>query len=562
MLVCILTTLCLLSGAHGHNWMELPTSRNGNRDSTSQACPTGTDPNTPNVLVELDYPFNVAWTTNHDGNHFVKISTLSAEANIESMVTVSTEDAPTDLIYYEEFAVDVPDTTVTFSDVLPGMYLLQYGWSNYRNCVTIQVAAVGDAPEPVGLDGTPGTISTEELVDCNSMCSDFENWCEGVTVDDPYADRDDCLQKCASFPVGVEGDLTGNTLHCRWHHLHVEGGDPSVHCVHASYNNTECAPGAYLPSVTVTVSSEEHTAEDIQAEIEASLEAEGYEDVTVFVTETTSTSEFVVVTQFSASEAGEEAATALITEGAFETVLEGTTLALEEVNVLGEVEVVVSTALGAGADTGVNSNIIAAAVLLPTLVIAVTVGCFMFRTKLDELLPGGDVEAKTLRIASGVQHLLTFLVLTVCIASGSWAVDNNVNTTFGLFKYCHTGLCIPMSDIDPAAAAAIQGAQAMALLALICSVASMGVIAAVEIKGMGLNTLLSALSALGGLCYFFAICLYSAYFYDILSVFPDMTLGWSLDLFGAWWLVSFMGTLLDYRIHASDSPTAKHAPSA
>lgn len=552
----LFASLCLLTGVSSHNWMEMPASRNGNTDSTSSPCPAGTDADEPNVLVELDYAFTVQWTTNHGGDHFVKIAPLSAESNLESLTSVTDDE---DLIFYQTYDVSVPSAEVTISDVLPGFYVLQYGWSNYRNCATIQVAAVGDAPDPVGLDGNPGAISTEQNVDCNSMCSDFEDWCLEVTEAIQYEDRDDCLQKCASFPIGEEGDEIGNTLHCRWHHLHVEGGDPSVHCVHADYNNTICSGGDYLPSVTITVVSEGNTADEIQSEVEASLAAEGYEDVTVYVTDTTSTSDFVVIAQFSEAEDAEE----LLIEGAFAEILEATNLALDTVEVLGEVALTSSLATNTG--SGTNGNIIAAAVLLPLAVITVFGLSYFFRERISAALPGANVDVAKLRRYSMVHHVLSFIVVTICASSGDWAADDAISTKFGLFKYCVNSLCAPMTAFDASAAGAIRAAQAFVLLAIIFAVPCFCLGLMLELKisdETRLSEVLPLLSTLSSVFVFFGICLYSAFFYDVLgpSAIYDLTLGWPADLIGCWWVFTLVVPFVEYRMYASMRSPAKKAP--
>jgi hypothetical protein len=125
-------SLLFLTSCNAHNWMTNPATRNGNTDSTTGPCPTGTDPSVANFQVELDQPFDVSWTVNHDGDHWVKVAPLSMEASLETMAT-------SDLVFYQTYENSVPSGSITISGVLEGQYVLQYGWSNYRNCATVQV---------------------------------------------------------------------------------------------------------------------------------------------------------------------------------------------------------------------------------------------------------------------------------------------------------------------------------------------------------------------------------------------------------------------------------------
>jgi len=552
----MMLAFALVAFCSAHNWMDMPASRNGNTASTAKPCPTGTNPSDANVLVELNQAFTVSWSTNHGGDHFVKMAPLSAESTIESLTTVSTVANPTDLLVYETFAVDVPSTQVTITDAnLPGLYLLQYGWSGYRNCATIQVFEVGGLASytgETGLGGNPGAITAESMANCNQMCADFMSWCSTYSGEDAYTSNEDCLVKCSTLPMGTEGDVTGNSLQCRWHHLHVEGGSPDVHCPHASYNNTMCAPGEFLPGVTITITSDANTALDIQTEITAVLGAQGYDSATVMVTESADTSSFVVTITFSDSVAGAQEAMDLNT-GGVEALLASTALAIDNAVVLSELG---TTNGGISANNGANSNIIAAAVTLPMFLIFLGVLMYLFRARLAALLPFRGADSAGLLKASAAFHSCSFLVLCTCIASTTWAVDGSMQ--YGLFKYCTQANCFPMSSIDPTAAGAVEAAQAFMVFAVLITLTLVVVGALMAGGKLAINPrhtqVYVSLSAFNCISIFLAICLYSAYYYDILSA--SLKMGWVADVLGCWWVFTIGGLFLDYRIHLNGASTA------
>lgn len=295
------------------------------------------------------------WSTNHGGDHFVKIVPLSMESEIEGL-------ASEDLIHHTTYAVDVATTMVNIpSDLLPGMYLVQYGWSGYRNCITVDARVAEDMPDggAQGLEGPETILTAEDNVNCVSLCEDFTSFCAEIPVDQPYADLQDCLGKCATFPVGTVGDWStdvANSLNCRWHHLHVEGGLPSEHCPHASYNHSYCSGGDFLPAIAVVVISVANTAEEIQAELQTAFEA-SYDNVVVAVVTGESVDEFIVTVQLDGTEAAqEEEITQLLTGNTFQSIVDGTSLEVESAAVIGALD-------DDGSSAGrINGNIIAAAV--------------------------------------------------------------------------------------------------------------------------------------------------------------------------------------------------------
>jgi hypothetical protein len=178
------------------------------------------------------------WSTNHNGDHYVKYVPMADAANIEAATPVITTPGGTGTL-------TVPTT--------PGSYLVQYSWNNYRNCFEL---VVGSENSPV--TGGPETGPTGP-VDCATFCEDYMKQCTKVRVPDHYFETlNDCLTACAQYP-NLQTDketLTGNSLQCRMHHLHVEDSS-TEHCLHASYGGGGvCVGGDYAPGMSFKVTFE------------------------------------------------------------------------------------------------------------------------------------------------------------------------------------------------------------------------------------------------------------------------------------------------------------------
>ena len=290
---------------------------------------------------------------------------MSQEADLESLE----ED---DLVFYGVYTGDAPQQ-VTIEGVLEGYYVLQYAWSNWRNCATIQV--VGEDESTFGASVDPVTADT--TLNCVTYCENFEKYCS-LQTNWTYASHEDCLGKCSTIPMGDVSDTVGNTLYCREHHLHIEGGLASDHCPHASYDGElKCIGGDYLPAMTLDIVSEGTTTAEVQAELQ---EAFASYDATVSVTEASTIGTYIVSVQFQ-SEGGQEVVDEyLANEGAMvEALLATTTLDVAELFVLGAAASE-STAL---ATESVKTNTIVAAVMLPLALLTIFGGLFYFK---DELL--------------------------------------------------------------------------------------------------------------------------------------------------------------------------------
>ncbi|MFW5920396.1 MAG: DUF4331 family protein, partial [Polyangiales bacterium] len=85
-------------------------------------------------------------------------------------------------------------------------------------------------PEDSGSDDAGG-----EPTACDRYCDAMEANCSGDNAQ--YDDRDDCMTYCmeSGWPVGTEGETSGNTIECRIYHGGVAAAmeDPATHCPHA-----------------------------------------------------------------------------------------------------------------------------------------------------------------------------------------------------------------------------------------------------------------------------------------------------------------------------------------
>jgi hypothetical protein len=70
-----------------------------------------------------------------------------------------------------------------------------------------------------------------ELELCPDYCFDAITYCQGQYQ--LFESTDDCLAACSSMPVGRLGDVSGDSIQCRIHHLEDAKSDPEGHCEHA-----------------------------------------------------------------------------------------------------------------------------------------------------------------------------------------------------------------------------------------------------------------------------------------------------------------------------------------
>ena len=224
---------------------------------------------------------------------------------------------------------------------------------------------------------------------------------------------------------------------------------------------------------------------------------------------------------------------------------------------------IIDSGLSAFTLDSVQTHTIVAAVMLPIGLTAVFAGLYMLRHKVAAMSKSREVNAKTLLQAiAGIQYVSCVLLIAI-MASASWTNANFEDVTSGLFRFCHADECITMSAFDPNAAALIEAVQAFVILTFLSCLASAAAASLligeqnnslpVQLKACDdaprLKKTLTVLSGLSCLFVFLSICLYSAYFYDImLPAFVDAFPGWGYDLLGMFWLLSIASFGMSYRL--------------
>ena len=67
--------------------------------------------------------------------------------------------------------------------------------------------------------------------DCETYCDIYEGACQDFSE---YANRQDCMDNCAQWPLGDAEDVGGDSLGCRIYHVTVANStDPELHCPHS-----------------------------------------------------------------------------------------------------------------------------------------------------------------------------------------------------------------------------------------------------------------------------------------------------------------------------------------
>jgi len=132
-----------ISSTFAHNWLMTPYPYSTNTATTpptiaaqtNAPCDSGTY-NTPTHVRQDSKKggsFGATWSTNHAGDHTLYLVPSGDQATLETQTDTSHSEA----IYYGDFPVSTGATTVTFGVAAPGAYVLQYRWSNYRNCAPL-----------------------------------------------------------------------------------------------------------------------------------------------------------------------------------------------------------------------------------------------------------------------------------------------------------------------------------------------------------------------------------------------------------------------------------------
>jgi hypothetical protein len=93
----------------------------------------------------------------------------------------------------------------------------------------------GVCDEPEGTNTCPeGTDAADCVVassDCDTYCTTVLTNCTGFNAQ--YSSMQTCLATCATLPLGMQSDFTGNSVGCRTYHGTAAKMDPGLHCVHA-----------------------------------------------------------------------------------------------------------------------------------------------------------------------------------------------------------------------------------------------------------------------------------------------------------------------------------------
>lgn len=270
----------LVAPVLAHNWMKLPiASHNGNLAATAKPCPQATD-NYVGVTVAPGASITTSWTQNHGGMHYIR---MVPEAD---MALLETEAAAAGGTYVmSAVANDGTDTADITAPTTPGVYTLQYVWSGYRNCARITVDASGATGTGGNSTGTPGAgMDALANSNCVTYCDDIMAQCTGDNAQ--YTGTADCMQGCARIPQdGNDGDMTGNTLQCRWYHIHTEQYEAAAeHCPHAGLEGGDlahCGGSTYAAGVTVesqVLDPSQMTAMQYKALLLTALQEGGFVD--------------------------------------------------------------------------------------------------------------------------------------------------------------------------------------------------------------------------------------------------------------------------------------------
>lgn len=248
----------LVAPVLAHNWMAEPPSRNGNVAATAKPCPAEAAGYVP-LTVAPGATITASWTQNHGGDHYIRLVPAAEEATLEPFVPGAVGTAGIVAMQPNGVANTAPVT----APATAGTYTLQYVWNNYRNCATIIV----DANGALTAGGNSTTMGAGEdamlMANCATYCEDIMTQCMGDNMQ--YIDNRDCMRACATIPqTGTDGDSTGNTIQCRWYHLHVEKFDNAyLHCSHAGLEGggaAHCGSGDFVPGVSLMIQITDPTA--------------------------------------------------------------------------------------------------------------------------------------------------------------------------------------------------------------------------------------------------------------------------------------------------------------
>lgn len=95
---------------------------------------------------------------------------------------------------------------------------------------TIDGGGKGSGPDGAVSDGDSGSIYS---FGCALYCKTIEEACLGIHAQ--YLSREQCMNMCADTPLGLESDVSGDTVGCRLYHARIVTmmNNPVDHCPHA-----------------------------------------------------------------------------------------------------------------------------------------------------------------------------------------------------------------------------------------------------------------------------------------------------------------------------------------
>jgi hypothetical protein len=81
-------------------------------------------------------------------------------------------------------------------------------------------------------DGVPqGTPDGPGPLNCAAYCARMASVCVGANLQ--YASEANCMDSCATWDIGSQGEMSNNTLGCRTYHAGAAIADADLHCRHA-----------------------------------------------------------------------------------------------------------------------------------------------------------------------------------------------------------------------------------------------------------------------------------------------------------------------------------------
>ncbi|MGM0557750.1 MAG: hypothetical protein ACQEVA_15305 [Myxococcota bacterium] len=105
------------------------------------------------------------------------------------------------------------------------------------NCFGDEDCAAGYQCRLVGEQQVCLEDNSDDVRLCETYCDQFLDKCEPTddsTYENPYDNREDCLNQCDAIPAdGEMGDTSGNTIQCRFYHIGIAAPGDSTHCPHA-----------------------------------------------------------------------------------------------------------------------------------------------------------------------------------------------------------------------------------------------------------------------------------------------------------------------------------------